>query len=327
MGRTQIGGNRIAPKSINTAHLTDDFVIPEKQLVLEYPTHGHSNKTAIDIITNSNPATVKALDLKDVYLAINEIVDARDKGKTLKNTIEAKVNIDTIKPYMSEIDLAKGDYSTLAEALRIVVTKAEDAVSSHAGLIDHASLDRIYAEVKNARGVYESLEERLANIGGGGNGGNGTVDVNMLTPWDYVITINAGQRDIDLPNTYLLGGDNLQVFEGPILLYAGKDNDYEEVSPTQIKLNYDVPDGTVLKITGVGSGRLFEWVLYTISVDNQDTITFLDVYRPGMRELEIFEDGMLLTPDIDYIETDNRTVTLIQPFKSQSNIAIFKRRY
>lgn len=328
MGRTQIGGNRIAPKSIKTQHLADDFVIPEKQLVLNNPTHPHSNKEALDIIINSNPATIKSIDIKDIVLMINEVVDARDAGKTLKNTIAAKINFDYIEPYLNEIDLARGSYADLDEALRVVVTKAQDAVNSHKGIIAHSDLDIMYNEVKDARGIYSTLKERFESIGaGGGTGGTGTVDVTMLTPWDYVITLTAGQRDIDLPNSYVLGLNSLQVFEGPILLYAGTDNDYVEVSPTQIKLNYDVPDGTTLKISGVGAGRLFEWVFYIISVEGQNKITFLDTYRPGMRELEIFEDGMLLSPGIDYTETDNKTVTLIQPFKSQSNIAIFKRRY
>ena len=328
MGRTQIGGNRISPKSIETSHLSDDFVIPEKQLVLEYPTHGHTNKEVIDIFTNSNPATVTVLDVKDIVLAINEVVDARDAGKTLKNTLADKVNHNEIDNYLDEIDTARGSYSSLDEALRVIITNAQDIINGHKGIISHSELDEMYNEVRSARGIYETLNERLNSIGsGGGTGNNGNVDVSILTPWDYVVTLTDGQRDIELPNTYIVGANNIQVFEGPILLYEGADNDYIEISPTEIQLNYDIPDGTTLKISGVGSGRLFEWVYYTISTDGQDTIKFLDTYRPDMRELEIFEDGMLLAPNTDYVETDSRSVRLVQPFKSQSNIAIFKRRF
>jgi hypothetical protein len=323
--RTKIGGNRIADKTIRTAHLADDFIIPERMVLLEHPTHAHPNKSVLDIIKNSNPELVKIIDLKDILLTITEVAEAREQGKTLANTIAGKAPKDVVDSFTKEVQEARGDFASLSEALRVVITEAQQIIDAHAGVKSHQELDLLYAEIQSARGIYESLGSRLDNILGGG--GSGNTNVSMITPWTFRVTLTAGQTVIDLPNSYTVGANNLQVFEGPTLLYPGSDNDYVETSPTQITLNYELPEGTELYITGTGSGRLFEWVLYMISEDNQMEINFIDTYRPGERDLMIYEDGLLLQPGNDYEEVDDRTVRMTIPFAAQSNIAVFKRRY
>jgi hypothetical protein len=326
--RTKIGGNRISEKSIHTVHLADDFIIPEKMVELTHPTHAHPNKAALDIIKNTNPDIAKYVDLKDVVLTIMEVSEARAQGKTLANTLDAfadKISVDSLT---KEVVDARGEYSSLSDALRIVITEAQNIIDAHAGLRSHQELDKLYTEVESARGGYDTLGARLADIlGGPGGGTGGTVNVTMLTPWTFRVTVAADQTVIDLPNTYTVGTNNLQVFEGPILLYPGDTNDYKETSSSQITLNYEIPEGTELTIIGVNAGRMFEWVMYSISTAEQSEINFIDTYRPGERELMVYEDGLLLQPGNDYEEVSGYKIRMVIPFKAHSNIAVFKRRY
>lgn len=324
MGRTKLGGNRIAEKSITTNHLSEDLRIPEKMLILDYPTHNHHNKNALDALSNTNPDLVGTLDLKDIVLTIMEIVDAKDQGVTLKSTLDNKASKVDVEGLTTEVSTARGNYASLAEALRITIIDAQRVIDSHAGGIDHNDLDTLHSEVLSARGGYFSLRERLDNTGTGSGDGGG-VGV-AAKPWSYRVTLEAGQLEVELPQTYVPNANAIQVFEGPLLLSEGKESDYEEIDNKHIKFNYDLSAGTEIRIVGSSSNNLYEWSFFMLSTDKQKEIHFADIYRPGFEDLQIYEDGMLLTPGNDYTEEDSRTVKFTIPLEDRSNISIFKRR-
>lgn len=327
MGRTKLGGNRIADKSIGNNHIKDDFKLPESFLELNHPTHGHENKSAIDIIKNSNPSLVKSIDLKDIALAIIQVADARKSGLTLKNTIESKVDIEDFEVIVKAIDDAKAGNGTLKETLEKIAINLDDKLNHHIGLISHKELDDIYNEVSNARGVYTSLRERIDAAGTGSAGGTVTGNIVAMTPWTCTIALAKDQTEIDVPNAFIPGNNSLMVYDENMLLMPGVDNDYVEVSNNKIKLNYTLDEGTVIRMVGTNTGRLFDWCIRVKSSKDQMQINTVYDYTPKNNDLMVYEDGILLQENIDFIEVDNKTIRFTEALPGECNITICKRRF
>lgn len=337
MARTQIGGNRIANKSIGNEHLRDDLQIPESNINLKYASHNHENKSVLDIIKNSNTALVKELDLKDVVLTILQVSEARLAGKTLKNTIDDKGDKSILDDIVSQVNDAKGTDLTLKDAFDNLKLSLDDKINAHAGIISHTQLDQLYNDISNAKGDFTTLTDKIQEIsnalvsggsaGGSGGSGSPTINVQALTTWDANITLHPGEHDIILPNPYIVGDGSIVVHEGALVLTPGNDVDYVEVDSNTIRLNYDLTEDTTFRIIGTNSGRLFEWIYRLKSTKDQEIIDTMFNFTNAFDDLIVYEDGMLLVPDTDYIELSNHEIKLIQKLEVESNITICKRRY
>lgn len=326
MARTTIPGNRLANGSIENRHLHPDFRISEDNIKFKYDPHEHKNKsTVLDILVNSIPQTLTTLDLKDILYTILEVSDAREANKTLKQTINSRASDVDVQRIVDELTEAKRGFATLNEFLLELELSIEKILANHMGAISHKDLDAMYSEVRAARDSYTSLKDRLDDIAAnGGNGTGGTVNVNMLTPWNFQTTLPAGKTIVTLTNTYEPGNTTMQVFEGPILLQAGID--YEEKSPTEIEFCTPFDEDVEIRCVGVNTGRLFEWERRVLGDGFTKKIELTDSYRPGLRELMVYEDGLLLREDEDYVETSNHIITFNTAIEVGSTVTIYKRR-
>lgn len=323
MAKTKIHGNRIGEGSIETRHLASDFKLSEDYIAFDLMPHQHINKTVLDIIVNSIPQTLQILDLKDVLYTIVEVSDARDVNKTLKQTLQGKANIDELDAIISEIEEARRGFQTLSDFFIEFEKDINGTLAKHIGAITHADLDNMYSEIKAARGQYDSIGDRLNNSSAGAGPG-GSINIFSLTPWSFDIILDPGKTIVDLSNSYVMGNSTLQVFDGPVLLQSGID--YKEVTPTQIEMleSYDVP--LELRFIGVNSGRLFEWERRVSGNGTVSRVELADSYRPGGRELQIYEDGLLLREDEDYEEVSTHVVVFKEPIPVGSLVTIYKRR-
>lgn len=321
MARTKIYGNRIGEASIETKHLSKDFKLSEENIAFNLMPHQHTNKDVLDIIINTIPQTLKLLDLKDVIYTILEVSDARDVNKTLKQTLAGRATKEELEEIILEITEAKKGFQTLGDYLDGFKGDIDNTLAKHIGAIGHHELDNMYAEVRAARGSYDSIGDRFNNTTGGVGG---TVNVISLTPWSFDIVLEPGKTIIDLSNSYVVGNSTLQVFDGPVLLQSSVD--YKEVSPTRIEMldTFDVP--LELRIIGVNSGRLFEWERRISGNGVTSRYELADSYRPGGRELQVYEDGLLLREDEDYEETAAHVITFKEPIALGSLVTIYKRR-
>lgn len=324
MAKTKVHGNRISDGAIESRHLSNDFKISEKHIEFNLKPHEHTNKAVLDTLKNSIPQTLLSLDLKDIMYTIIEVSDARDANKTLKQTLDNKSNIEQVMNIEEELEDAKRGYSTLNESITALQSDIDRELAQHIGAVGHQELDGIYAEIRAARGLSTSLKDRIDQIAISGGGGSGSINVISLTPWSLDFTLEAGKTVIDLPNSYVVGNSTLQVFDGPVLLQSGVD--YKEVSPLKIEMleAFSVP--LQLRIIGVNSGRLFEWERRVSGNGSISRIELSDSYRPGGRELQVYEDGLLLREDEDYIESSPHVITFNNPIPVGSLVTIYKRR-
>lgn len=324
MGRTTIPGNRIAPGAIENKHLHPDFRVSEENIQFKFDPHEHRNKSVLDIIRNSIPQTLTLLDLKDVLYTILEVSDARDVNKTLRQTLEGKATKEELDVLIQEINEARRGYATLNAFLLQFQADIDQVLANHMGAVSHQDLDAMHAEVRAARGTHMSLKDRIDGLAMNGTGTGGTVSINMLTPWSMSFVLERGLTIVDLTNTYTPGNTTLQVFEGPVLLQAGVD--YIENSPTQIEFVSAFEEDVHIRIIGTNTGRLFEWERRISGNNALSRVELLDSYRPGERELMIYEDGLLLREVEDYEETSPHVITFKQPIQTGSLVTIYKRR-
>lgn len=322
MAKTKIYGNRIGDGSIENKHLSKDLKIPESNIAFNLLPHNHDNKSVLDIIRNSIPKTLTELDLKDVMYSIIEVSDARDVNKTLRQTINSRASLYQVEDIENELEEARRGYPTLSQSMESVEYDIKKELSKHIGSVSHKELDSIYSEIRAARGVYISLKDRLDGLPATGGGGN--VSIISLTPWTFDMVLEQGKTVIELPNSYVLGNSTLQVFDGPVLLQS--EVDYKELTPTKIEMmdSFDIP--LHLRIIGVNSGRLFEWERRISGDDVTSKIELQDSYRPGGRELQVYEDGLLLREEEDYEEMSPHIILFKNPIPLGSLVTIYKRR-
>lgn len=325
MARTTVPGSRIGEGSIENRHLSRNFKISEDNIEFRYEQHEHKNLPVLSVLSNSIPQTLTALDLKDVLYTIIEVSDAREVNKTLRQTLDGKATVEEINDLVREINEAKRGYSTLNEFFVQFEYDINVILNNHMGAITHRDLDSMYSEVKAARGIYVSLKERLDDItANGGGAGGGAISINMLTPWSFDMELAPGMTIVELPNSYEPGNSTLQVFDGPLLLSA--DVDYKETSPTKITFLKAYEESLDLRVIGVNSGRLFEWERRVLGNGVFTRIDLPDSYRPGFRELQVYEDGLLLREDEDYTEVAPHVLEMKQAIPSGSILTIYKRR-
>lgn len=328
MGKTQINGKRIAPQSIILEHFNKELKIPEEFLQLNYDSHMHQNLSVLDIFKNSNPNMVKEIDVKDVYLSILEINEARDTGITLRKTIQNRAFKEDLDRIIEEIADFKGSDATLKDTHEQILLKIKNTIDSHSGIASHKELDLIYNEVLNARGIYSSLSERLNNTSiGDGGAGSGSAGVSgSASVWNAKTIVSAGERIIKTPNKYSIGTNSLFVYEGPILISPGSKNDYIEVDENTISLNTPLSEDTEFTFMGVDTGSIYEWCIRISTQDKQDVIPTMYKYKINLDQLVVYEDGILLTSGVDYTERDEYSILMKEPLPENCSITIAKRR-
>lgn len=325
MARTVIGSKQLGSGIIKNEHLGEDLKIPEKNLQLEHPSHSHANKSALDFLTNSDPNNMKNFDIYTALLVVQDVINARDTGLSLADTVKNRADKALFDKLLEDINSAKGDYGTVAELISGIYRTIDLSIKNHSGSNSHGEIDKIVAEVKKSRGIYNSLPERLENItiGSGGSSGGET---SSSEPWIAKVIVPAGETIIETPNSFKLDSNALFVFEGPLLLTPGEENDYIELDNKTIELKYPLDEDTEFRFIGVDNNSLYEWTFNLKSTENQRVVNTMFSYVPNMNQLLVYEDGLLLNSGIDYIETDEYSIEMTQELPTGCNISISKRR-
>lgn len=131
------------------------------------------------------------------------------------------------------------------------------------------------------------------------------------------IVSESGQQDFSLTGTtYTLGDYSLQVFVNGQLMRAGVDNDYVEVDNKNIRFNFGLEDFdvVVLRVNGGTSGASLHENYQAMA--GQTVFELATSYATGNHSLLVFVNGAYQTIEIDYEETDAKTVTFIDPLES-----------
>lgn len=326
MSKTKIPGSRIRPQSIGEEHLKPDLQIPESKLNLVNSTHPHTNKDAIDVVRYTG--TAETVDLKQLELVLAEIIAARRNGLNLGNTIDLKTDKTLFDELVEEISQARGESVDLKSAIQIYGDLINERLNNHFGSTAHNELDVMYSDFIAAKNGRGSLLEYLEEIAGAGvPAPDGDVVINVLKPWVYSFTVtDPTERVITFPHTYTMAANAIEVFEGPLRMYVGTDDDYLETTTSSITFNYDLPVGTVIKIRGTEKQSLFAWQQTFLSTNGQRIFPLLSDYEVGQNQLMVFEDGLLMTPGIDYLESSPTLITFTTDLPSSTRIVVCKRR-
>jgi len=136
--------------------------------------------------------------------------------------------------------------------------------------------------------------------------------------------INPLNRVFNLANAYVPGSKTLQVFVGGLLMLAGEDNDYMETGEKQVTFDYDLDLGDDVNI--VCMAGLYQWYEIFISVAGQQRFITRYKYTVGKNDILVYEDGLLLSVNDDFEETNYNTVTFLEPPMQGAKIVIYKRR-
>lgn len=123
--------------------------------------------------------------------------------------------------------------------------------------------------------------------------------------------------------TYVIGDYSLQVFVNGQLMRVGVDNDYTEIDNKTIQFTFglDAGDVVVVRVNGGKSGpSLYE---HYKALNNQKVFNLVTSYTSGNNSLVVFVNGAYQTVDVDYTETDGKTVTFIDPLELD-DLVIFR---
>lgn len=321
MAKTKLGGNQIKDFAIALKHLAKDIKIPEEMLLLNHATHEHDNKAALDVFTNTTKSD-KQIDVSEILKVILEVVNARDASLTLEQTINARALKTDMDAVINQIKEFNGNNPTMAATYTALTNAMNNLIEKHSGLITHKDLDSMYQEVVNARGIYATLSDRFNNTTSSG----GTVVQSTSDIWRAKRIIKKGEDTITTPNSYSVGTNGLFVYEGPLLLSPGDGNDYLEVDNNTIKLLEPVEDDTEFTFTGVSKGGIYDWCVRIKSIQDQTDFNTMYRYEPGLDQLIIYLDGMLMQINEDYHEINNYSIRMTDPIEQGSVITIMKRR-
>jgi len=149
------------------------------------------------------------------------------------------------------------------------------------------------------------------------------LDTAFMT-WSEKKKPEADKRTISLTKTFLVGGNMIQVFCDGILMEPGISGDYNEVSQTSIKFNYDLDIDDEIRVV-CNAGQM-QWKEKFIAMNAEKTFVVSNPYNPGLDELEVYENGILLSVNEDYTEVNRTTVLLSSEPEHGSVVIIFRRR-
>lgn len=136
------------------------------------------------------------------------------------------------------------------------------------------------------------------------------------------MTARQGQKQAVLKGTYRPNEYELEIhINGILQTYL---EDYTEFDKHTVHFTEELDEGDKLLFTvrkGKSNTNLFE--VYE-AVEGQTEMTLINEYHPGRSTLMVFDNGQLLTMGIDYLETDEKTVTFTKPFNDKKHIITFR---
>lgn len=144
------------------------------------------------------------------------------------------------------------------------------------------------------------------------------------TTWHHVHIASAGQTVIDLPEAYIPGANMIMVHCGGLLQSLGDYLDYTEVNEHQIKFNYQLDAGDEIKVT-VTTG-LYNWSETFIALRGQKKINLTHPYIVGRNDILVYDSGILLSSNEDYIEVNGRMIEFTEPPHEGSTVVVYKRK-
>lgn len=142
--------------------------------------------------------------------------------------------------------------------------------------------------------------------------------------WVQKVIATEGQREIKLAEAYIPSASTLQVMIHGLVQGMGEYLDYVEIDEETIRFNYDLEDGDVVVITSIVG--LYNWSETFIALRDQLTFILKNPYIVGRNDILVYENGILLQPQEDYIETNGRTINFVEPPHEGSAIIVYKRR-
>lgn len=330
MSKTQITGKRIRDNTILLKHLSPDLMLSESYLNLDYPTHDHSlNKSVLDKIRYSG--TKEIVNLKDIDDLMLEIISARRFGNNLGGTIDLKADKAVVDELKQEILEAGEDGESISTVINNFKTNINSQINDHKGTVTHNQLDSMHSDYQASKNGENSLNDRLTNMESliGSGDGSGTMTINTLNQWTHFHTVSddgTGNpvNTFTIPFDFVPNSNTIQIFEGPILLRNSVD--YLELESNQIEIISDNFIGNELRIIGTSTFSLWTWH-ETIELElNQAIVNLTNSYNPNQGEILVYEDGLLLRKDVDYIEKSNYEIELLEILPANSIIEVFKRR-
>lgn len=134
-----------------------------------------------------------------------------------------------------------------------------------------------------------------------------------------------GQTVITLDNSYTPGAGNLGVYLNGVRMVPGVD--YTESTANTITLTEAADLGDVIVFA---IGEVFDVTLAKTAKTSQNitategqlTLTTTTSYTPGADEIEVFLNGALLSPGVDYSETNATTITMTSALADQDQVRI-----
>lgn len=157
---------------------------------------------------------------------------------------------------------------------------------------------------------------------------NGTVLYNNEAynqkSWFQKVVASQGQREIKLDEAYIPCANMLQVTSEGLVQGIGDFLDYVEVDENTIRFNYDLEEGELITITCITG--LYNWSETFIALRNQSEFLLTHPFTINRNDILVYENGILIQPEHDYIEVNGRTIRFVEPPHEGSTVIVYKRR-
>lgn len=173
-------------------------------------------------------------------------------------------------------------------------------------------------QVKPSREGFETLYEQLEF------GRFNSVKSGAAPTLYQEVAASEGQTLFQLPQgTYTIGDNSLQVFVNGQLMRVGVDNDYTEVTNKTVEFTFGLSDldVVVFRVNGGTSGPSLHESYKALA--GQTVFELATGYTTGNHSLLIFINGAYQTVESDYLETDAKTVTFLEPLE-ENDLVTFR---
>lgn len=142
--------------------------------------------------------------------------------------------------------------------------------------------------------------------------------------WKIDFTATQDQQTFLLNETFIPGTNMINITVNGLLQWIGDDFDYIEVDDKTIKFNYTLDAGEKVSVTCIAA--LFNWREHFVSLTGQTVFELTNVYYTGRNDIVVYENGIQLEVDDDYLEISNKSIKFTEPSPQGSKITVFKRR-
>lgn len=114
---------------------------------------------------------------------------------------------------------------------------------------------------------------------------------------------------------FVMGDHSLQVYVNGMLMREGHDNDYIELDNRRIQFMFALTsvDVVLLRVAGGTSGAALHNSFKAL--EGQTVFNLHTSYTTGNNSLVVYVSGAYQTLGIDYVETDAKTVTFLDPLE------------